>query len=130
MAMLISGSMITYGSYRLLKFLQTDDRISYEQFVQEEDVAATLVTLERFLTAKKVKSKKDPYRELRMQFHVVKEQYEALDQLVSWRKQRLYRYLYWSGENNKFTTFQIEWGILMSRLRLIKALLYLDKNVL
>ena len=65
-----------------------------------------------------------------MQFNVVKEQYEALDQLVCWRKQRLYRYLYWSGENNKFTTFQIEWGILMSRLRLIKALLYLDKNVL
>ena len=129
--MLVSGSLITYGSYRLLKFLHTrNDTISYEQFMQEEDVKATLVTLRRFLDAKSTKSRNDPYKELRQQFAHVTEQYEFLDGLIKWRKQKLYRHFYWSGENDKFLTFQIEWGILMSRLRLIKALLYLDKNVL
>ncbi len=129
--MLVSGSLITYGSYRLLKFLHTrKDSISYEQFMQEEDVEATLVTLHRFLEAKKTKSRSDPYRELRQQFQHVYEQHKALKKLIEWRKEKIYRHFYWSGENNKFLTFQIEWGILMSRLRLIKALLFLDKNVL
>ena len=123
--------MITYGSYRLLNFLRTrNDGISYEQFVQNEDIEATLITLKRFLNAKKTKSRNDPYKELRQQFEHVQKQHVALSKLVKWRKERMYRYLYWSGENDKFITFQIEWGILMSRLRLIKALLYLDKNVL
>lgn len=129
--MLVSGSLITYGSYRLLKFFRTqNDSISYEQFIQEEDVEATLVTLNRFLEAKKTKSRTDPYRELRQQFKHVNAQHKALQNLIKWRKEKIYRHFYWSGENDKFLTFQIEWGILMSRLRLIKALLYLDKNVL
>ena len=131
MAMLVSGSLITYGSYRLLKFLHTrNDTINYEQFMQEEDVEATLITLNRFLEAKKTNTRNDPYKELRQQFQHVNEQHKALKNLVTWRKEKLYRHFYWSGENDKFLTFQIEWGILMSRLRLIKALLYLDKNVL
>ena len=131
MAMIVSGSLITYGSYRLLKFFNRQkDHVSYKQFMQEEDVEATLVTLRRFLDAKSTKSRNDPYKELRQQFAHVKEQYEFLDSLIKWRKQKLYRHFYWSGETDKFITFQIEWGILMSPLRLIKALLYLDKNVL
>lgn len=131
MAMLISGSVITYGSYRLLSMLRSrHDTIPYEQFMQQEDVEATLVTLNRFLQAKKNKSRNDPYKELRQQFNHVQQLYKELKELIQWRKEKVYRYLYWSGENKKFLNFKNEWAILMSRLRLIKALLYLDKNVL
>lgn len=131
MAMLISGSVITYGSYRLLSMLRSrHDTVSYEEFMQQEDVEATLVTLNRFLQAKKNKSRNDPYKELRQQFNHVQKLYTELKELIQWRKEKIYRYLYWSGENKKFLNFKNEWAILMSRLRLIKALLYLDKNVL
>ena len=123
--------MITYGSYRLLSMLRSrHDTIPYEQFMQQEDVEATLVTLNRFLQAKKNKSRNDPYKELRQQFNHVQQLYKELKELIQWRKEKVYRYLYWSGENKKFLNFKNEWAILMSRLRLIKALLYLDKNVL
>ena len=131
MAMLISGSVITYGSYRLLSMLRSrHDTVTYEEFMQQEDVEATLVTLNRFLQAKKNKTKNDPYKELRQQFNHVQRLYKELKELIQWRKEKIYRYLYWSGENKKFLNFKNEWAILMSRLRLIKALLYLDKNVL
>ena len=131
MAMLISGSVITYGSYRLLSMLRSrTDTIPYEQYMQQEDVEATLVTLKRFLQAKKNKSRNDPYKELRQQFNHVQQLYTELKELIQWRKEKVYRYLYWSGENKKFLNFKNEWAILMSRLQLIKALLYLDKNVL
>ena len=129
--MLLSGSVITYGSYRLLSMLQSRTKtISYKQFMQREDVEATLVTLHRFLQAKKNKSRNDPYKELRQQFHYVQNLYKELKDLIEWREKKVYRYLYWSGEDKKTLQLQNEWAILMSRLRLIKALLYLDKNVL
>jgi len=129
--MLLSGSVITYGSYRLLSMLRSRTKaIPYKQFMQQEDVEATLVTLHRFLQAKKNKSRNDPYKELRQQFHYVEKLYTELKDLIEWREQKVYRYLYWSGEDKKTLQLQDEWAILMSRLRLIKALLYLDKNVL
>ena len=129
--MLLSGSVITYGSYRLLSMLRSRTKaIPYKQFMQQEDVEATLVTLHRFLQAKKNKSRNDPYKELRQQFHYVQKLYTELKDLIEWREQKVYRYLYWSGEDKKTLQLQDEWAILMSRLRLIKALLYLDKNVL
>lgn len=82
------------------------------------------------MQAKKNKSRNDPYKELRQQFNHVRQLYKELKELIQWRKEKVYRYLYWSGENKKFLHFKNEWAILMSRLRLIKALLYLDKNVL
>ena len=97
--------------------------------MQKEDVLATMQTLKRFLNAKK-KQRNDPYHELRLQFKHVENKLEALKKLVAWREQRYYRYIYWSGEIKKIKELQREWCILMSRLRLIKALLYLDKNVL
>lgn len=129
--MLLSGSVITYGSYRLLSMLRSRTKaIPYKQFMQQEDVEATLVTLHRFLQAKKNKSRNDPYKELRQQFYYVEKLYTELKDLIEWREQKVYRYLYWSGEDKKTLQLQDEWAILMSRLRLIKALLYLDKNVL
>ena len=129
--MLISGSVITYGSYRLLKMLRSrNDTVPHDKFMRQEDVEATLVTLRRFLEAKKTKSRYDPYKELRQQFNYVQNLYAELRDLIAWREKKVYRYLYWSGEEKKKLEFQNEWAILMSRLRLIKALLYLDKNVL
>ena len=128
--MLLSGSAITYGSYRLLQYLNAQDhQLSYDEYMQREDVVATLSTLERYLAAKK-KGKADPYKELRQQFTYVCKLHVELTELIEWRKEKIYRYIYWSGETKFVKQFQDEWAILMSRLRLIKALLYLDKNVL
>lgn len=128
--MLVSGGVITYGSYRLLQYLnQQRDEESYEQFMQREDVVATMQTLRRFLKAKK-KVKEDPYKELRQQFMYIEELLGSLNKIIEWRKQKFYRYVLWSGESKKLLQFKDEWAILMSRLRLIKALLYLDKHVL
>ena len=128
--MLLSGSAITYGSYRLLKYLNAQDyQLSYDEFMQKEDVVATLATLQRYLDAKK-KIKSDPYKELRQQFNYVCKLHAELTKLIKWRKEKIYRYVYWSGELKFVEQFKDEWAILMSRLRLIKALLYLDKNVL
>lgn len=128
--MLLSGSAITYGSYRLLQYLNAQDhQLSYDEFMQKEDVVATLATLQRYLAAKK-KVKSDPYKELRQQFTYVCKLHIQLTELIEWRKEKIYRYVYWSGEIKFVKQFQDEWAILMSRLRLIKALLYLDKNVL
>lgn len=128
--MLISGSVITYGSYRLLVYLNSENhQISYDEYMQKEDIEATISTLRRYLDAKK-KGNKDSYKELRQQFEYVCNLNKELKDMVEWRQAKLYRYIYWSGETKKFEHFKDEWAILMSRLRLIKALLYLDKNVL
>lgn len=127
--MLVSGGVITYGSYRLLQFLnRQSEEESYEQFMQREDVEATLQTLRRFLNTKK-KIKDDPYKELRCQFVHVEGLLNNLKKIIDWRKEKIYRYVFWSGESKKLLQFKDEWAILMSRLRLIKALLYLDKHV-
>jgi len=97
--------------------------------MQKEDIDATISTLKRYLDAKK-RGKNDPYKELRQQFNYVCKLNSELKQMVKWRQAKFYRYIYWSGETNKFNYFKDEWAILMSRLRLIKALQYLDKNVL
>jgi hypothetical protein len=81
------------------------------------------------LEAKK-KEKNDPYRELRQQFNHVCDLHNDLTTLINWRKEKVYRYIFWSGETKYVNRFKDEWAILMSRLRLIKALLYLDKHVL
>ena len=52
--MLISGSVITYGSYRLLVYLNSENhQISYDEYMQKEDIEATISTLRRYLDAKK-----------------------------------------------------------------------------
>ena len=69
--MLISGSVITYGSYRLLVYLNSENhQLSYDEFMQKEDITATISTLKRYLNAKK-KGKNDSYKELRQQFEYV-----------------------------------------------------------
>ena len=96
--MLLSGSAITYGSYRLLQYLNAQDhQLSYDEFMQKEDVVATLATLQRYLAAKK-KVKSDPYKELRQQFTYVCKLHIQLTELIEWRKEKIYRYVYWSGE--------------------------------